>query len=417
MAHVDPREFFFFVESTLAETQSDWTTNGRPVYVLEPNVEGIEIAHLPNDNITPRRLFVHDFVHGLKSGSTVSWGHYLTASGGNAAETSQAVTTDQSTIYKACLGGETLGWSIGLDGAGSSAAPGIDADPGFVAGMWGFFYDASAGVGEHRRIESATATVATLHEALTFTPDAADVLHATITVYPDEPSMNDHTDANHTTLGVLIQGEDVDDVYEMRGVKPALSVEALTAGEQVKVTVEGMVTDYPDAMPAKQVVAGTPSGISPLVASIGTTTSVRIGDFGGALTGVDCRGSIEIDLGYTWAQETGVCGHEGVKGHIGEGLGEGGVTLIVAIDDDFDVDEFALTKKHLHIQIGDQPTDAISFYWPRLEFKEKPKRVDEGGTTSMTLAFRAQEDTASISGLSGDEIAARRAPVSIIMTA
>ena len=80
-SHADPREFAFFVESTFAEVQSDWTANGLPVYVIEPDVTGIERAHLDNENIRPRRLFVHDYIHGLRSGSTMSWGHYLTAAG------------------------------------------------------------------------------------------------------------------------------------------------------------------------------------------------------------------------------------------------------------------------------------------------------------------------------------------------
>jgi hypothetical protein len=419
-SHADPREFAFTVETTFAEVQSDWTANGIPVYVIEPDAP-LERAHLDNENIRPRRLFVHDYVHGLRSGSTMSWGHYLTAAGVSAAEATQAVATAESTIYHSALGGRTLGWSIGLAGTGTAAIPEVDADPGFVAGDWGFFYDTSGSTGEFRRIESIAAgppVALTLLEALSFTPDdAADVLHAVIAVYPDEPALNDYSDPNHTTLGVLVQGEDIDDVYVGQGCKPAMSIEAITAGEPVKASIEAMVTTYPDAMPAKQTLTGTPSGIAPVVASIGTATTIRLGDFGGALAGVDCRGSVEVELAYAWDPVQGPCGTEGVKGYIGTGLGEAMVTITVAIDDDFDVDEFAETKKHLMIQVGDQPTNAIAIYWPRLEFAEKPVRVDEGGTTSMTLKFRAQEDTASIAGLTGDDIAQRRAPVIILMAA
>ena len=418
MSHANPRQFAAFVESTFAETQSDWPSNGLQAYVIEPSVEGVEVAMLDSENISPRRMFVHDKIQGLKSGSTVSWGHYLTAKGTSAAEAAQATATTESTIYHAALGGRTLGWSIGLDGIGTVSAPGTNADPGFVPGDWGFFYDNSAATGEFGRIESATATAVTLLWDIGFTPDdAADVLHAVIAVYPDEPAMNSHADSNAKTLGVLIQGEDVDDVYELRGVKPTMSIEGLTMGEPVKVSIEGMVTTYPDAMPAKQTFTGTPSGVAPGVVATGTASTVKLGDFGGALSGVDCRGTIEIDLGYGWEAVTGVCGTEGVKGHIGTGLGEGGVKLTVAIDDAFDVDLFAETKKHLLIQIGDQPTDAVAIYWPNLEFKEKPKRVDEGGTTSMTLVFRAKEDTASTSSNTGDDIQQRRAPVIILMAA
>ena len=418
MSHAAPREFFYTVETTANETQADWPSNGQPVYVIEPSVEGFTIDVRDSDNIAPRRQFIHEEIHGLRSGATMSWGHYLTAKGSNAAETAQATADDVATIMQAGLGGMSLGWSIGLDGAGSATTPGTDADPGFAAGDWGFFYDDSGAVGEFRRIESSTATTVTLFEDLTFTPDdAADVLHAVIAIYPDEPALSSHADANYNTLGVLIQGEDVDDVYAGRGVKPTITIESITAGEEVKIKCEAKVTTYPDAMPAKQTVAGTPSGIAPLVASIGTTSSVRLGDFGGALAGVDCRGSIQIDLGIDHDPIMGVCGTEGVKGYIGTGLGTAKVTLTVAIDDAFDVDFFAKTKKHLMIQIGDQPTDAIAFYFPRLKWASKPKRVDDQGTTSMTMEFVCMEDTADSSGNTGDDIAQRRAPFIILRAA
>ena len=416
----EPREFFFVVESTLgAGPATDWPTDGRPMLVIEPDVTGVTQARLDNENIRPTRLDMNDMIEGLKSDSTVSWSMYLTATGVSAAEAAQAVSTDQTTIYKSALGGERLCFAIGFAGTGTAATPDLDADPGFIPGDWGFAYDASGGRGLFVRTETTGASP-TLLDPLDFTPDdAADVWHATIINYPDEGALNNWNDANHTTLATLIQGDATEDVYELLGVKPTMNIDSITAGELVRVTIEAGVTDYPDQMPAKQTIAGTPTGIAPTTVATGTATTVRLADFGSALAAVDCRGSIDIELGISWERVQGPCGTEGNKGWFAT-IEAATITMTLEYDDDFDDDFFTNPQpyQHIMIQVGDQPTNAWCIYFPKLEIMEKPTRVDEQGTTSIQVTWRAHTDPAAVgSGLTGDDLDRRRAPFVIVQAA
>jgi hypothetical protein len=421
----DPRSFTFALEGALGGgPPTDWATDGRNMLVIEPDVSGVTQTRLDNENIRPSRLDVLPMIPGLKSESTVSWSMYWHAAGVSAAEASQATSTDQSTIYKAALGGERLCWSTGFQGTGTAAAPELDADPGFVAGDWGFAYDASAGRGLFVRLEAVSAGpapfVATLLDPLDFSPDdVGDVWHATILNYPDQGALDNPDDPNHETLAVLVTGDHPEDVYELLGVKPAMSIEGLAAGELVRVAIEAGVTNYPDQMPAKPTIPGAPSGIAPLTVASGSSTTVRLADLGAPLAAVNCRGTIEIELGIGWDRTLGACGAEGSKGWFAT-IEPATITITLAFDDDFDDDFFTDPQPYHHvlIQIGDQPTNATAIYFPKLEIMEKPVRVDEQGTTSIQVKWRAHIDPAAAgSPLTGDDLDRRRAPFVLIQAA
>jgi hypothetical protein len=320
-------------------------------------------------------------------------------------------------VIRSALGGRRLGWSIGADGIGTVTIPGTDADPGFTPGEWIFYWDDSVGAGTLHRIESSTATTVTLLNDLPALPDdAADVLHASIQHYPDEPALNDATHANNTTLSWFVQGEDAEDRQEMSGCKPTISVDGITAGTPVKLTLEHAVTTWPEVMPAKITILGDPSGIAPVVPGTGQSTTVLMGDVGGPLAPVDCRGTIDVELNYAWAGVEGNCGTEGIKGYTGSDV-TAGLTLRVRFDDDYDAEFAADQRKHVLIQIGTQPGNTIGIYLGNLEYIESPDRIDEGDQTTSELTFTAHEDPADTTGLTGDELALRRAPVVLIHTA
>lgn len=417
-SHALPREAAVFVEASLAEAQADWDANATEIFVIEPDVTGVTQGNLDSENIRPRRTFVHDMIRALKSDSTFTTQIYMTASGVNAADQAQAVATIQSDIMLAALGGRKLGFRADISG-GTAAAPQITTDPGFQPGDWIFAFDTSAGVGEFARIETITGVGPfdlNLLFPLSFTPDGTDVAHAVIMVYPGEAALNDHSDANHTTLGWLVQGEGAPDVFELRGCKPAMELEGITAGEPVKATFEHGVVDWTTA-PPKETFTTAPAGIAPTTVGTGKTAKVKIADFGVAPADVDTRGTLTVNFGIGWDQDRGPNGCEGVHGYVATGVGEGGPQLTVDDDNVYDTDWRDEVKKNLYVQVGDQTTDAWGVYWPRLEYRATPTRVDEGGLTSAQLDFRAQEDTASITGLAGDEIEKRRAPFMIMIVA
>ena len=422
MSHASPRDVAFFIETTFAVPPADWSASGVNIKVIEPDVTGLDIAMIENENIIPRRFAKLEMIEGLKSASTFSTAIYFTAAGATAAEASQAVATPESDVIRSALGGRRLGWSIGAQGTGAVGAPDLDADPGFTPGDWVFWYDASAGTGTYHRIESVGAGpgfAATLLNDLPALPDDAnDVAHAVIMHYPDERPMNDANHANNTTLSWFVQGEDAEDRQEMSGCKPVISVDGITAGTPVKLTLEHAVTTWPETMPAKVAIPGDPSGIAPVVPGTGQATTVLMGDLGGPLSPVDCRGTIDIELNYSWSGVEGNCGTEGVKGYTADEV-SAGLTLRLRFDDDYLAEFFADQRKHVLIQIGNQPGDSIGIYFPDLEYAESPDRIDEGDQTSSELIFTAHEDPADTTGIAdpSDELALRRAPVVLLHTA
>jgi len=411
-----PRTAAVFVEATLAETQTDWDGNATEIFVIEPNVESVAKTILDNANIVPRQTYKHRKIHGLKSDATYTCSIYQHAKGTNAAEAAAATASIQATLLKAAVGGLDLGFAEGI-ASGTAAAPVLESDPGIVAGDFGFFYDTSAGVGEFRRIESIAVDTLTLLENLSFTPDAggADVMHAVLDVYPNEDAIENHADGNHLTLGWKVQGRDTEDVFELRGCKPTMGSVAITAGEPVVIELAHKIVTWAQT-PAATAFTTAPSGEAPNVPGVGSTCSVRLGTFGGALAEVAVRGTITFTPGIEHEQDKGPNGVEAIHGYSGT-IGDATLELTLEFADDY-FDEFeALTLKHCMVQIGNTPTTAWGLYFPRLEYVAEPTRIDEGGMVSVKIMLRALEDTASVSGLTGDNIDKRRAPWHLLIAA
>jgi hypothetical protein len=91
--------------------------------------------------------------------------------------------------------------------------------------------------------------------------------------------------------------------------------------------------------------------------------------------------------------------------------------IIVPYDNAYDTAFEAQTKYHFMMQVGTTATTAWGLYCARMKFAAKPKRVDEGGITGHKLSFVCMEDTASTSGLTGDNIDKRRAPWVLLIAA
>lgn len=404
----DNRQAAIVVEGTFGETQGDWLANATPILVVAPDVSSLQQQNLENNNIQVRQQAPHKMVRGLKSGSSVPFQMHMTGTATNAAEAAQAVATIQTDILQAAWGGRKLGFSIGFSG-GTASLPEVDADPGFVVGDIIYCVETLTGRGEAYRIEDITVLVLTLDRDLHFTPIMDDVAHACITLFGYEPALNNHAHADHNTLGWLFQGDAPTDVQELRGCKPVAEFASITAGEQVLMDIELMVTDWADD-PAQVAFVATPSGLAPNVVATGCDTLVKVSDHDAPLVTVDTRGSITPNLGIGMDADTSPSGCQGVLGYKGTGLGEGGPSIIFDEAGTYEADWAAEIEKQLYIQVGNTPTAAWGIWWPKLEYRERPVRSDENGITSSSCSFRAREPDGDVSGLTDQGLGQRRAP-------
>lgn len=420
-AHTLPRRFAVVTESSFnSGPDTDYDTDATAVWTIGPDVSSIGQQKVANENIRPRPIAYHASVLGLKSGSSFTFGQYITAKGTNAAEQASASTTQLVENMRCWLGGRRLGYCAGIASA-SGTTLNVDTGEGanFNQGDWVFLKPTSASDGEFYQVQSVSTDALTLDRTITGAAgaDATGTAHAVITVYIDQDALTKNTDANYITRAFLIEGQDAEDAWDLRGVKLQGELTGFNAGEQPRVNFTGLVTSFLHETLTQESIADAPEGEPPLVVGRGDDTSFRIGDFGGALSAVPCF-TFEPRAGITWEAQTGPCGQEGVHGYMASGFDDVGLSMQVQFDDNYATDFRAGTLKHALMQIGTTPTAAIGVYFPRLEYSEEPKRVDGPAmTVASSLNFRGLENTASAGSLTGDDLEAWRSPIQILIVA
>lgn len=392
-SHALVREIAQYVETAFATSAggpADWSTNGTYVYATDIDLSGIEQAVVANENnLIGSIRNIHAGIRALRSESSFSFGRYLHGSTTNAAEAAAATTYHLADILRSALGGYDLGWSIGFAG-GSAAAPQMDADPGFAVGDWIWAYDDSAGVGHFYQITALPGgVVLTLDRDLHFTPATADKAYAVIDCFVHPKSTGNHAHAQHKTMAFLVQGEDTDDCYIMRGCKPTLTFAGFEAGGVLKAMFDVGVTTFDiEGTSLEDFSAATVYGEAGNVTGISDNTYVMMADYGSDLATVTTYGTIGINPGVGWDRVRGPNGIEGVHGWV-DNLGETTLEITVPFDDAYNTAFRAKTFKHCLIEVGDTPSAyPVGVYFSRLEFASEPKRADDGALTSHALAFR-----------------------------
>lgn len=426
VSHALPRKFAFYTETTFVTGgPADWVADGTFAYAIGPDISGVMQETTENENNVLRPRAKHANIRTLKNASA-SFGLYMHSSPATAAEGAAAVTYHVAELLHAAIGGRDLGFAAAVvsDGAEVAGTIQIDADPGYVKGDWVYAFDTSAGVGEFYRVSAVTIIGAGPEHTLTldrpqhFVPDVggADTIRAVIDCYIHQAATTQHDHASHKTLQMLVQGDAADDVYECKGVKPAVSIEAITAGEPTKLSFDCLVTTFEleDAV-AAAFGAAIPVGEPGAVPGVATTTSFKMADVGAALVEVVARGSITVEPGVAYERVMGPNGHEGVHGHVDD-LGDTTVEVMVPFDTDFNSEFRAGVEKHLLCQVGNT-TDAWAVYLPRVEYGTEPARSDEGGLTTSALSFRGLENQTDPGALAGDNLEKWRSPFHILIVA
>jgi hypothetical protein len=415
------RTAFYFEESTFGEPPADWDTGTFPFLCVNPQVEGLTREMLENANYRQRALASKPLVKSIKNG-TISFGCYARGKGTVAAEDSSATTFQLARLIKNAWGGIRLGYATGIS-SGSASAPVVDAGEGtnYADGDWIFAFDTSASRGEFACVESISTDTLTLRFDLTFTPDGggADAAHAAIVGFPNRLAMINKSHADHETGSFFFVGEEDDDLFQPVGVKLNLTaIEGLAPNEAPMLSFEGMCLTSPNptslTRPDTDV---TLEGEAPLATSVGTATSVRVGDLAGALTAIEVQ-SFAVTPGIASQPIPGVSGREGRLGYtLAQGTADAAtLELVVPYDpqwfDDFDAD----TRKHVLLQVGDQPGEAFGVYFPHMQIAADPRRgvSDDIATIQVSLRPLEYEGTTSETG---NQLEQYRAKILLLMAA
>ena len=422
-AHSTPRELAFYVATAFDSTggPADWSSNGTYCYATEIDVTGLVRASVENTNNRTTLRGKHQNILALKN-SDMKVAFYMHSSPAHAAEAAAAATYHLSTFVKSALGGEDLGYSIGADSSGAEDTDEIeiDSDPGYVAGDALFCYDTSGTRGEFYISEAIAAgppVTLTLDRDLHFAVDAggADRIYAVIDCWIDDEVTTDHAAAGHTTLWLRAQGDSPADVWTAKGCKPQLGQIQITAGEPITMPFDLLVTTFDLEASAEDFSAATIYGSAGVVPGISDRTIVKIAAVGDPLADVDTYGTISIDPGVKYERKTGPNGWEGNHGHIDTG-DETTLEMMVDFATAWGTAFEAQTTYHVLIQVG-IGTDAIGFYFPRVEFASAPTRDEAGNLTVHKLNFRALKGAKSVAGLSAINGRKRNAPMHIFLVA
>lgn len=422
VAHATPRTVALFSQSSLTSLPNSWVNDSTFFFCIDPDVSGVVQATAANENYRLRPFAFHPNIPTLKNGEA-SFALYMHGSTANAAEGAQAVSFHIPVLLQAALGGLHLGWAAGVVSSEAEETNEIEigANPGIAAPDFIFAKQTSTGTGQFYRVSGVAdgpPITLTLDRALHFTADTegADTIHAVIDIFLHQAAVTQHSHASHKTLALLVQGDHPDDVYECIGVKPSVSIEAITAGEPTRLSFECLVTAFNMETATKADFANaTPVGEAGVVPGIAASTYFMLAEVGDPLATVAARGSITVAPNVAYDRDTGPNGFHGVHGHVAQ---PEAATLEVMVD--FDKDYNAAyrlgTEYHALIQVGDGP-GAWAVYLPRLSFASEPTRADENGLTTSSLSFRALENNADPGALEGDDLERHRSPLHILIVA
>lgn len=393
-------------EDSFGEGIDDWTSlsaNGSMLYVIGLNTEGLQQAMLEDENIRRRASDERPMFLGLKSESSFSFEMYQHGDPNPSADAGvQGARLGRDDILLNGLGGEYRSYATEMVGGTTTAPTVTEGDlASQEAFSWGFFYDASAGTGAFRFIAAIvegsgspdTLTLAPGHP-LPFTPAAEDPVYAVVSHYPDWDVLEDHANGSHISNTMMLYGRHAEDTFEPRGVAFSVSLGPIESGTATKWAVSARCATFTNVEDVAQpALTGAPSGQHGPVVGSGQTTICLIGNTGFNLATQQFQGQITVNLGIERDPDMGPNGLEGVHGF---GISEASyastsVELTVPFDASWFTDFRANTRKHMLIQVGDQPALSWFIYFPALSWAAEPKRISNNGRVSLTLSFKALE--------------------------
>ena len=408
------KHVFLSTEAAFADaTSPDWENLAAPLGLMAvTSLEDAALrrAYIEDKTLKTRASGTRSMIRALRSGATASLASYMYgASAAHAAAGSQAVRDILDVLLRSWLGGETDGFSADITG-GTAANPDVAAAQGdnFTDWSWGYFWDADggdgSGEGHFRQIASVadggggddTFTMVAGHD-LPFVPAAGDRVYAAKDHWPHWTAMEDHTDALHETLTLLLQGFQTDDVYELKGVKPSIDFNAIEQGSPVELAI-ALGLAYFLVNPGQEDGSGLALQGSPgRVVGAGSTTRCFLANADAALAAQQFWGGLKFTPGIQYEQVNGPNGVEGVHGWglQASSYDAGRVEAIVPYDAAFRAEAESNQAKHMLIQVGNAITSApYGFYFPHLEYADDMEPGnDRNARRQSTLRYSLHERT------------------------
>lgn len=364
--------------------------------------ESLDVAGIQQAVVEDERSQVNIFglnvkVKGLRN-VTFPMKMYLTGMGAVTAPASQAVATAQSVLLTHCLGGSHRSNSTLLTAAGTTTVLNVTAATNIIPGCLIAVEDISApGVINVRRVLSVAALAVTIDEALTFTPVAGDICHATITHYIDESVLVDSS-VGPTTMSWLIQKglPAAIEGWVLRGCKTELKSIELERGGLPTMTFETQCAafDGPQTAPSPTWSTTTIHGNAPV--SIGPDSIWSYQTYGSTVTNNIHVSASTIDVGVpVVAIDTNTEVTDDMEGRQAYTTQPADtmcslsvVPMATAPWTDFSADTFKRVRFFKRAAAG----SGIAIHFSRCEFAEMPKRGVNGAVSSIDIALRAHPD-------------------------
>lgn len=425
MAYSDgnSRTVVLFQETTFATPPASWSGEGTAFLCIEPSFEGSVQQSIENLNYRQRPFATREVVPSLRSGEGPTFGVHAHGRGGSSVAEGAQVTTDyQNVLMQNAWGGTRLGYRANIDAGSTATVINVAAGTGanFSAGDALFLCDASnSNRGRFSVIASIATDALTLKVACPFgSPVAADTGAAVIVAFVNPPALVNQADADNTTLSLIEFGEGAEDVRQVTGVKFDLTaIDGLGPGEAITLRFAGKFADHDNEGLTAPTGFTDPAGEAPIVTSTGSDTYFSIATYGTpAMSDATEVQSLAITPGVMSQVVPCLNGVNGRSGYTSGGFDD--TVWEVTVDNDADwLNAWeAHTQYHVMMQFGSEAGVAVGLYFPRVELVEDPRRGISQDQASLTLKFRAMEDTAT-SALTGDRLEQYRSKILYLRSA
>lgn len=411
---VTEKTISIFQEVTPCTPPADWAADGTPIEFISINLDSVAEEQLVDPTAEARHFAVGNRQRrpGRRNGT-----HSLVVkqhgTGEVTADGDTVTQTYLGTLWAHCLGAVHLGTSHVI-ASGTATIPVLDDVTGIVPGCMLAFEDISTPTAQNdgfpvcRRVLAVNGgtKAVTLSEALPWTPEADDPVHACITVYPHAHNLRDAVAAGGTLAIYVREGDDESLNTRLDGCVHNAKLEGLALGSLPTLTLEGMHANWArgtqDGL-ADIADLGEPEGQPQL--SMGLNVSISIQEYGNtAINEIDAaavtfetgvaRSRVETVTGKTWRF------HGTATYTVAQGQTTMAITIAAHLSDYYEGMEAGKAYRVTMTQPGSGAGAGSGWcvQLPKARLVATPGKTDVNGNYGTTLSFEATEPSDTTGG-------------------